>query len=199
MPTGYTAEIKDGITFQQFALNCARAFGACITMRDEPSDTPIPDQFEPSDYHAKAMEKARENLAWLQQMPDSEAEREAANEYAGAMQAHQRRLSEAADLQNKYNTMLAQVMAWTPPTSEHAELKEFMIKQIVDSREFDCSTKYCNEPAKQSGSVWRAAKISDAQHNLEYHTKENMREIERVNQRNEWVRNLRESLKQPSA
>lgn len=45
MPTGYTAAIKYGITFKEFALDCARNFGACISMRDEPRETPIPDEF----------------------------------------------------------------------------------------------------------------------------------------------------------
>lgn len=40
MPTGYTDAIKDGISFNQFILSCARAFGALITMRDEPSSVP---------------------------------------------------------------------------------------------------------------------------------------------------------------
>lgn len=36
MPTGYTADIKDGIDFKTYAMNCARAFGACVMLRDEP-------------------------------------------------------------------------------------------------------------------------------------------------------------------
>jgi hypothetical protein len=38
MPTGYTAGVADGtITeFREYALLCARAFGACIMLRDEP-------------------------------------------------------------------------------------------------------------------------------------------------------------------
>ena len=45
MPTGYTAGILEGETFEQYALQCAKAFGALVMMRDEPSDAPIPDQF----------------------------------------------------------------------------------------------------------------------------------------------------------
>ena len=44
MPTGYTSgvatgEIKD---FKTYALQCARAFGACIMLRDEPMSDEIP-------------------------------------------------------------------------------------------------------------------------------------------------------------
>jgi hypothetical protein len=49
MPTGYTDCVRSGevTEFADFAMKCARAFGACIEMRDEPSGTPIPEAFEP--------------------------------------------------------------------------------------------------------------------------------------------------------
>jgi hypothetical protein len=36
MPTGYTAAIGEGIEFDKFVMQCARAMGACVMMRDEP-------------------------------------------------------------------------------------------------------------------------------------------------------------------
>jgi len=38
MPSGFTSDIYDGkkITFKDFTLKCARAFGACIHLRDDP-------------------------------------------------------------------------------------------------------------------------------------------------------------------
>lgn len=62
MPTGYTAAIKDGITFQEYALSCARAFGALISMREESSDAPIPDALEMSPYYQTSYDEAREAL-----------------------------------------------------------------------------------------------------------------------------------------
>ena len=75
MPTGYTDAIKDGITFQQFAMNCARAFGACVTMRDDPSDKPIPERFEPSAWHKERLGDAYAALSELDKMGISEAGR----------------------------------------------------------------------------------------------------------------------------
>ncbi len=59
MPTGYTAGIIDGTTttFQQFAKQCIRNFGATIHMRDEPSDVEYIERI-PSDFHTKAIEEA---------------------------------------------------------------------------------------------------------------------------------------------
>jgi RNA polymerase primary sigma factor len=50
MPTGYTAAIKDGISFEKFALQGARAFGALVTL-DEinpalPAEVFSPDELE---------------------------------------------------------------------------------------------------------------------------------------------------------
>lgn len=43
MPSGYTSDIYHGkdVTFKEFALKCARNFGALMHMRDESLDTPI--------------------------------------------------------------------------------------------------------------------------------------------------------------
>ena len=64
MPTGYTASVADGrvTEFAPFALQCARAMGALIMMRDEPHDAPIPERFEASDYYSKSLAEARERL-----------------------------------------------------------------------------------------------------------------------------------------
>ena len=65
MATGYTHSIKNDITFEQFALLCARAFGACIEMRDDPTDKPIPKKFKVDSYHAKELKEAKTKLKTL--------------------------------------------------------------------------------------------------------------------------------------
>jgi len=52
MASGYVHKmLDDKQDFRTFAMSCARAFGALITMRDEPADAPIPDEFKPDPYH----------------------------------------------------------------------------------------------------------------------------------------------------
>lgn len=99
MPTGYTADIKDGIDFKTYAMNCARAFGACVMLRDEPGGGErIPDAFEPSDlfvrYHLKAVEKARVELAALDAMTPAECERAAAKAWDDAETSRLMRLED---------------------------------------------------------------------------------------------------------
>ena len=57
MPTGYTEGIIDGKTetFQDFAKQCMRAFGATIHMRDEDMEAEITPR-TPSDYSSKEIE-----------------------------------------------------------------------------------------------------------------------------------------------
>lgn len=194
MPTGYTADIAKGISFEQFAMNCARAFGACITMRDDPADTPIPERFVPSDYHAKAIDNCRAKIQQLQNMSAAEMEATAASTYREAMSAHQKRLNENLELRNKYNAMLAQVVKWTPPTKDHVNFKEFMLSQIRESIDWDCSEKYVTAPTAQTGEEWHAAAMAEARRSLAYHIKENEEEIARANSRTGWVQALRTSL-----
>ncbi len=49
MPTGYTHLIEEGCNLEEFVWACARAFGACVMMRDDSVDKPVPEKFEPSD------------------------------------------------------------------------------------------------------------------------------------------------------
>ena len=64
MPTGYTAGVQDGTVtdFSEFALQCARNFGALVTMRDDPWSTPIPERFEASEYARTAVVEAQQKL-----------------------------------------------------------------------------------------------------------------------------------------
>jgi hypothetical protein len=194
MPTGYTAKIADGISFREYALNCARAFGALIMMRDEPFDAPIPKKFEPSDYHAQKLKELEKELTKAKKMTDSEAESEARFEYDKELESHKKYLDDKVKLKEKYLDMLKQVRVWQPPTPEHIEYKNFMISQIEQSIDFDCSTTHCKPPTLKIGRVWLSEKIARLIKDLEYHNEQNLKEIDNANGRSEWVNALHNSL-----
>ncbi len=195
MPTGYTAAIADGITFEDFAMRCSRAMGALVMMREEPMDAPIPDRFEPSDYHANRLKKLQEELAWLEQMPIEEAERERLKEFEESVAAQNVRIKSANDLRAKYELMRRAVSAWVPPTPEHEGFRDFMLGQIDESIKFDCNTSYYTEPELYGARGWLDIKILKARRDIDYHTTGHKEEIERTEKRNEWLRQLRESLR----
>lgn len=193
MPTGYTAPIKDGISFRQYALNCARAFGALVLMRDDPADAPIPERFEPSTWNADRLQEASERLTQLRLMSLADTEREALAAHTEALRSYNERKAEREELRGKYEAMLAQVVAWQAPTADHVEYKKFMETQIRESIDFDCR-EYEDAPTLQSGAEWLAAAIKKAEWDVQYHTREDSKERERTEGRNAWVKALRDSL-----
>jgi|SRR5882757_160884 len=194
MPTGYTADIEKGISFEQFAWSCARAMGALIMMRDEPSDAPIPKKFEPSDHNAKHLAAAQERLDWLNGLSAAEASAEAAKAHAEALDRHRSYEAKKNSLRDKYWKMLEKVSAWTPPSADHVEFKQFMESQIRDSIKFDCHNSYEQEPKPMTGIAWRAAETEKALKDVTCHSKGHAEEVNRTAQRNQWVESLRLSL-----
>jgi len=197
MPTGYTAKLmKDGQTFREFILTCARAFGALIMMRDDPFDAPVPEKFEPSDYHIKALVEAKLELSRLKAMNDDEK-----NSFGQATKdAEIKRIGEWIARETKENIRLVemekQVKAWKPPTPDHEELKKFMLQQIdiskhdIISYTLELKIEIENKPL----AAFYIEAVSRAAWNVKYHTEENEKEIERTNGRNLWIKQLRDSI-----
>jgi hypothetical protein len=193
MPTGYTADIAKGITFEQFIMSCARAFGACITMRDAPHDAEIPDEFKPSDYHDKELAKAKRRLAGIIALQPDAIEKRAASAHKKALAAYKKFMRKDETLYDAYNEMLRKARAWVPPTPEHRGLKDFMIKQIESSMKFDCHLDR-ETPAGLTAEAWYAEEIRSAQWDVNYHKEHGEKERERCRERTQWVRQLRASL-----
>lgn len=175
MPTGYTAVIADGITFEQFAMRCAR----------------IPERFEPTTYYADVAATARAELASLAGV---DADVAALSEYTAATSAWAKRVAERADLRAKYDVMLSAIEAWAPPTDKHAGLKEFMRSQVADSINCDCDGMYDTPPVRLSGAEWLAQRTSALNKSIEYRDQMHAEEVARVEQRNAWLAALRASL-----
>lgn len=195
MPTGYTACIGDkDASFEEYALGCARAFGALITMRDDPSDAPIPEKFEPTSYHLERVTEARKRQADLEAMSPALCEMAADGVYRKAVADYQKTVSEKTALKRKYETMLVRVRDWTPPTEEHKGLRTFMEEQITLCMDSDC-TVYSEPPVLQTGSLWLAAETERVKRDIEYHSEHHDAEVKRTNGRTEWVKALRESLR----
>lgn len=198
MPTGYTAAIIDGIDFKTFAMNCARAFGACVMLRDErPGGDLIPDSFAPSDYHSKALDNARIELAALDAMMPAELEKCATEAYDQAESYRLDALKMKANQRALYEAMLEKVSAWTPPTEEHEGMKKFMADQINQSIDFDCDSSYYQaQTVRMTGAEWKRERSIKLVRDLEYHSKEDVAEQARAAGRTKWVQELRASLQE---
>lgn len=195
IPTGYTQSIIDGITFPEFAMRCARNFGALIEMREDPLDAQVPEEFKPSNYHTEAIKEAEIKLKKLQKMPLDCAENESYGEFQKKCDDKDRRNIKNAKQKEKYEEMLKKVESWNPPTEDHIGLKQFMVSQIEESIRFDVNFDE-SVPIKLSGKEWKEKEIKRCFDDIKYHSKENIKEQSRTAERNTWVKLLRESLKE---
>lgn len=194
MPTGYTAKLMEkGQDFRSFVLTCARGMGACIMQRDDPMDEP-PAKQKPGDYNAKALKEAEKKLAKLKAMSTAKqreyGETLRSKAVASAMQSR----SKAREEEARLTSMEAQVKAWLPPTDDHKGLKDFMLQQIAISKHGDWMDKYVREAEEKTPEAYFVDALSGAARDIKYHAEEHAKEVERTNDRNEWIDQLYKSL-----
>jgi sugar-specific transcriptional regulator TrmB len=162
-------------------------------MRDAPSGAPIPDEFIPSTYHKDAIEKAKEELLVTYTIEEAQASLD--EEYENKVRNNEKVVEERKALSNRYNAMLQEVIKWEAPSEDHRGLKDFCIKQLIDSMNHDCDySHYSETPEKESVEQWIANKREHAEKHLRYHEEEWEKEKERIANRNNWVKLLRNSL-----
>ena len=190
MATGYTADLPK--TFPEFAMRCARAFGALVEMHEMPLDAPIPESFKADNYHDKRLKEANDRLAVVINWTDRRAEQEALKSYEKALKAWELNGQKNAALRRKYDDMIADVKSWTPPTTDHVALKVFMIQQLEESRKFDCEGY--DKPKQMTARAYKMQEVRSLTHDVEYHTEHQGEEQARAEKRTKWVRDLRESL-----
>lgn len=196
MPTGYTAKLMEsGQTFPEFVLLCARAFGALITMRDDAMNAPIPEEFKPTDYYENSLRDNRAALKRLENMTNEERIRFGINEKEKAIASARSYLEKVALENSRLLKMAWKVQAWTPPSPDHTGLKSFMLQQIDTSMNHGSYwTESLNKAEAKAPFEFYSEAVESARSSIEYSLKEQEKELERVADRNRWVRQLRESL-----
>lgn len=196
MPTGYTADLKDGkeISFRDFVLQCSRAFGATVLQRDEPHD--VKPRLREIDLkrHEAAIQEANERLMASIRMSVEEAELGAMAQHLRDVEYWEKSVAETKVVRERYEGMLAQVKDWVPPTGEHLKLKAFMIDQLEESIKFDCQSYPQSKPEPVSGAEYRDQLIKRAQSSVVYNTKYRDDEITSVEGANAWITALYDSL-----
>lgn len=206
MPTGYTADVQDGkvTSLKEFALKCARSRGALVHMKDEPFDRSIYLD-KVSDYHLKELEKAKKEFAKYKKMSLEDVENIWRAKSRKAHKEDIKRSTIVLEEKARYLAMLEKVKAWTPPTPAHKDLKNFMIEQLKESIEFDCSRDYYTEDEfieaketlpKEDLEEYKQEMIASAQDDIGRHQKEYDAEVKRVNDRNTWITQLINSFKE---
>jgi hypothetical protein len=199
MPNGYTANIYEGKpeSVRQFLMKVGRGMGFAILQRDDDWDTPI-HKVEPSDYNARRLEESRERLRELEGVSIEEANRRAKAEYDEAVAAWEERRSNREAMRSRYEQRIREVEAWQPdPLVE--SVKNHALQYLREGMEFDCGkpgteSRWDTYPKRLGGADWLNEQRAKALHDVEYHEKENRKEIERAEERNRYIEAFLSSL-----
>ena len=191
MPSGYTSDIYNGkeVTFKDFALGCARAFGACVMQRDDPADVK-PKIMPEESYHTEELKKLKKFEKPTKAQFDSYVKETIAD--------CEKSIKEKNELKKRYSDILEEAKNWQPPTKEHERLKAFMIEQLTDSSSFDCGVSfYESELTSLSAMTYEdyvTKKLIEHNRSIERHKEYEARDINNIKQRNKWIKDLYDSL-----
>jgi hypothetical protein len=192
MPSGYTSDIYNGkeVTFKDFALGCARAFGACVMQRDDPADEK-PKIMPEESYHTEELKKLNKFKKPTKAQFDSYVKETIAD--------CEKSIKEKNELKKRYSDILENAKNWQPPTKEHERLKAFMIEQLTDSRSFDCCglDHYEHELKVVSAMTYEdyvTKKLTEHNRSIKYHEEYEAKDLFNIKQRNKWIKDLYDSL-----
>jgi len=187
--------MEEGESFAEFTNRCIRAMGVCVDMRDEPMSVPVPESFAIAEYYIESLEEAEIDFHEMASKSEEDA-------LAWGIAEQKRSLLywiESEERISRQNRRLIEmhgmIQEWVPPSEEHEGFKIFMLNQLAISID---STQYQSEKIREIigleplgiyflgvESLWE-----DVQHREEYLQEE----LDRVKGKNEWLRQLRESL-----
>ena len=195
MASGYTAKIENGsgITFKEFAKDCARAFGAAFHQRDDPlsAGLTLP---EIDLHHSIALVDANNEFSALANVSIRGWNRKAAKQNASSISSWKKSLEDQKEKIRRYDKMMSDVLAWNPPTPDHKRLKSFMIEQINDScTDYDRQKR--NPPRPTSGLKLKQLHVQMQKDSITYHEKEWEKSKLHFATRCAWITHLNESLK----
>lgn len=203
MPTGYTIGIINGETktFQEFAKQCMRAFGATIHMINESMDKEYEPR-TPSDYHIKAIEEAKERLKQAETLTDAELIEMRIKKLEESKKYHLESIAKTKTVRAKLEEFLAQAIEFKAPTPEHEGLRKFMIEQLQSTIDFDGKTDYHDKALVEiqmelkniDAKQIRFLMIAYAHTDITYHLKNHEEELKRCADANAWVETLLDSL-----
>lgn len=197
MPTGYTAGIEDGTitTVKQFALICARAFGATIMQRDDPlnGELKIP---QASPFYKELAEKSLKILNDFQSKTlDEQIQYVIDKNYESQMAAHES-YNQLNEREHAYKRLRDKVELWCPPSPDHAALKQFMLEQIDL-----CSGSMPDEPkmpkriSREEATPLVYKEIADMAENVSNYKKRYHEDVARTEERVKWITALIDCFK----
>jgi hypothetical protein len=197
MPTGYTYVLGEKeVSFEHFALLCARNFGALVAMRDDDFSAEIPEALPRDTYHETMLAEALTELRDALDLGADECHRRARIDHEEACARFSEREARRNLLRERYAAMLDKVLLWKAPTPDHIGLAEFMAQQLRVSIQSDCHSDWDKPPSPKSGDEWKRERVAQLSRDVAYHAEHAAKEAERNAERQAWLDALRASLKE---
>jgi hypothetical protein len=200
MPSGFTDVVADGeITDRnKFLLRCARGMGALYELRDDPLDSPLPEKLSSSSsrHYADKIVECNKELKKLLRMSKREIELAWQKDTKTRYKAWEEQVEDVQLKKKRYQEMSAMVDTWNPPTEEHEGLKKFALEQLLESERADCHSIGAKFQVDDTSQDWHNRRVESLEEDIVYYEKRKVEEDERNRHRNEWLRQLRDSLKE---
>jgi hypothetical protein len=199
MPSGYTHKIIDPETYpnftpKDFILDCAKGFSGFI------SDEEIRRHKSNLEYNEKALEKAKTKLKELKSKFTSEWLEEIVYSNNSIQESYNRSIEINKLRKQQYDAFIEAVESWGIPSDEHENLKNFCMKQLTESKEWD--TYVPNEPSlidindTDAVNNYISETISYAERDILYHEERIENENKLHNGHLEWHNKLLKSLEE---
>ena len=200
MPSYYTADIcnEKDISFQEFALKCARAFGAFVHMRDEPLNTTL-SRPTLSDYHTNEIKNIENEFALFLKSSTEQRKKMFEIEMKKEEAYYLREIEKEKQIKNKYLALINDVKAYKPQSKELKEFKNFMFDQLIDSMKYDCSNedwynKSIQSVKEETFETWEEEQMNLYNSKLAYQKEALKKEKESIELTNKWIDELYKSL-----
>lgn len=195
MPSQLTLKLYDGTAtdLNDFALHCARNLSLFFELRDELSDSSLPQSFTPRSHYSERVEKLEAEIATVSSWSETEAESSAQAFFQERQQAYDAAVETIKVRRQRYTQMREDVDAWQPPTEEHEFLKKHMIELLEQDAPSESMT-YLIMPQPISGRQYKQVRLEELRKQLAQAIKERDDDIERSRIRTAWTDELRQSL-----
>lgn len=201
MPSEYTEAVAKGeITeVKDFALRCARAFGALSIARGVPLEEPLSvedlERLEAKNTASliQVLTQHELDLERLRALSPEEVAQQAEAEYREELARHEEAAEKEAALAARYRGLLAKVREWKAPTAVHEGLAEYMIDQLESAIYHDCDIGR-TPPERETPEAWRSRKVAAFEDRVERTKKEIARAENASAGRVAWYKLLVESF-----
>lgn len=195
MPTGYTQPLCErDVSLADFALRCARAFGATVEQRDESLDAAIPPAFEVPAFYYERLAGAQARVAELANMTLEDAGKACGVEFIKEMRHRGEQVRRIQAFAARRAKLLEEVEDWEPPTDDHKGLKAFMLEQLAKVKDEADPSYYQTPIFTKDAKRWLEDQRKQAFEELEYRQKVLKEQEALVASRNAWLTALRSSL-----